>query len=82
MSLVLAEIVEVDKLVEVVWVSALAGVGVTVVYSVALAAVSVLADARREGRSGAAVVAGVVATLGLAAFLGAVVFGVVIMTHK
>lgn len=82
MSLVLAETVELDKLVEVVWVSSLAGVGVTVVYSIAIAGASIFGDARRESRTGAALAAGAVAALAIAVFVGAVVFGVLVMTNK
>lgn len=67
---------------EVLWVSAATGIGVTAAFAVALLGATRAVDLRRDGRSGAAgayaalmVVAGAVVT-------AAVVFGVIVMTQK
>jgi hypothetical protein len=74
--------VEVGKLAEVMWVSLLAGVGISAVFSLVVYSGARAGEARRAGRSGAATAFGVLAVLGLVAFLAGVIIGVTIMLHK
>ena len=78
----LAEIVHVDELLEVAWASALAGIGITAVYSIAIAGATLFSDSRRDGRSGAAAVFATVTVLAALVCAAAVVFGFLIMTDK
>lgn len=71
-----------DALLEVVWVSFVAGIGVTAAFAAALLGGTRWMDLSRSGRGGEAVVFGLMGIAGLAVFLGAVVFGIVAMTHK
>ena len=79
--LVLADIAWGD-LLEVIWVSLLAGVGITAVYSLVIYTSGRAADARREGNGGAAAVFGAMAVLAFVLFLVGVVVGVTIMLNK
>jgi len=74
--------VDVAGLVEVVWVSVLAGVGITTIYSLVVLSAARSVDARRTGRSHAATLYAVLATLAFAVFAGGVVFGVNVMLSK
>jgi hypothetical protein len=74
--------VEVGKLVEVMWVSLLAGVGISAVFSLVVYSGARAGEARRAGHTGAATGFAVLATLSLIAFLGGVIVGVTIMLHK
>jgi hypothetical protein len=74
--------VDVDGLVEVVWVSILAGVGITTIFSLVLLGGARSADARRSGRTHAATLYGALAALAFAVFAAGVIFGVNIMLSK
>jgi hypothetical protein len=74
--------VDAAGLVEVVWVSLLAGIGVTLTFSLVVLGGARYATARREGRSGEAAVYGGLATIALLVFIAGVVFGVNIMLSK
>jgi hypothetical protein len=78
----LASIVDGHALLQVVWVGAVAGVGATAAFGFALLGVTRAAELGREGRSGEAVVYGVLGAAALAVVLGALVYGIVVMTHK
>jgi hypothetical protein len=78
----LAEIVSGHDLLQVVWVSLAAGIGVTVAYGFAILGGTRALDLSRAGRGGAAVVFGVLCAVGLAAVGAALVFGIVIMINK
>jgi hypothetical protein len=69
-------------LLEVVWVSFVAGIGVTAAWAAAILGAARSADLSRNGRTGEAAVFGLLAVLGLAIVAAAVVFGIVVMTHK
>jgi hypothetical protein len=75
---------EVDAagLVEVVWVSLLAGIGVTLTYSLVVLGTGRYATARRAGRDGEALAYAGVTVLALVVFLAGVVFGLNIMLSK
>jgi uncharacterized membrane protein len=79
---VLATIVDGDALLELVWVGAAAGVGVPAAFAVALFGVTRAADLSRDGRVVEATLYGVLAVVALVVVTAAVVFGIVVMTHK
>jgi hypothetical protein len=78
----IGSVVDVDALVEVVWVSFVAGIGVTAAWAAAILGSNRWVDLSRRGRTGEAVLFGLVAMAGFAVVLAAVVFGIVVMTHK
>ena len=71
-----------DGLFTAVWAGVAGGVGVTVAYGFAILGGVRALDRGREGRTGEAVVYGAIGIAGLAAVLGAIVFGIVILTNK
>jgi hypothetical protein len=75
-------VVEVGQIFEVIWVSLVAGVGITVAYSFVVYGTSRSAEARRAGRGGAAVAYGGLALAFLLVFAAAIVLGVQIMLSK
>jgi hypothetical protein len=78
----MAVIVETKELIETVIASLLAGVGVTVVFSVGIWGAARFADLSREERSLAAGAAAALAALAGLVTAAAVVFGIVIMSSK
>ena len=76
----IATIVDWHAILQVIWVSLAAGVGVTAAWGFALLGTTRALEYGREGRAGAAVSYAVVGTVGLAIVLGAIVFGIVILT--
>lgn len=78
----LAEIVDVGDLVNVVWTSVVAGIGVCFVFSLAIIGWARAADTRREGNGVATVVYLGLAFASFAAVMALVVFGVIVMTAK
>jgi hypothetical protein len=74
--------VDTAGLLEVVWVSLLAGVGVTLTYSLVVLGLGRSAAARREGHEGAATAYTLLAALAFAVFAAGVVFGVNVMLSK
>jgi hypothetical protein len=78
----IATLVEGKELLETVVFSAVAGIGVTFVFSVAIWGVAQFADHSRNERPLAAGVAAFVGALGLLATAAVVVFGIIVMTSK
>ncbi len=78
----MAVVVETKQLLETVVASLLAGVGVTVIFSVAIWGVARFADLSRNERPLAAGAAATLAGLAMLATLAAVAFGIVVMTRK
>jgi hypothetical protein len=74
--------VKAGDIIEVIWVSLLAGVFVTVAYSFVVVGSARSAEARRNHNGTAALVWAGVAVLSFAAFAGLVAFGVHIMLSK
>jgi hypothetical protein len=74
--------VDAGDLLEVVWVSLLAGVGITLTFSLVVLGGGRSAEARRTGRDRAASAYAVLAALAFAAFAAGVVYGVHIMLSK
>ena len=80
-GLVLAA-VDWDALLQVVWVSVLAGIGVTSAFAMAIYGTTRAVDLSRNGRVAEAGLFALVAAAGLLAVAAAVVFGIVVMTDK
>lgn len=78
----MAVVVETKELLETVLASLVAGVGMTVVFSVAIWGVARFADLSRNQRPLAAGAAATLAGLALVATLAGVVFGIIVMTRK
>lgn len=67
-------------LVELVWSSLAAGLGVTVIYGVAILGTNRAVENGREGRAARATAYGLLAVVAVAAVVAAVVAGIVAMT--
>lgn len=78
----LATIVETQDLLETVAASLIAGVGVTIVYSIAVYGATRFVDLSRDERPLAAGAAAAIALLAFLASIAAVVFGLIVMTSK
>jgi hypothetical protein len=78
----LATIVDTKALWETVVSSAIAGVGVTLIFSVAILGASRFAESSRAGRPATAVAFGVLAVIALVAAAVAVTVGIIVMTQK
>jgi hypothetical protein len=74
--------IDAGQLFDVVWVSLLAGVGITTAYSFVVLGSARSAEARRSGRSGAAMGYAALAVVMLLVFATAVVYGVHVMLSK
>jgi hypothetical protein len=74
--------VAVGQLVQVVWVSLLATVVVTLMFAVVVREGARSAEARRAGRGGSSAVHAGLAALFVAAFAASVVVGVVVVLKK
>jgi hypothetical protein len=80
--IMLATIIETKDMLETVAASVIAGVGVTVVFSIAVYGAIRFADLSRDERPIAATAAAVTSVLAFSACVGAVVFGIIVMTSK
>jgi hypothetical protein len=78
----MAVVVETQQLIETVIASVVAGVGLTVVFSVGIWGAARFADLSRAERPVAAGAAAALAGLAALITAGAVVFGIVIMSSK
>ena len=76
----IATIVDWHAILQVIWVSLLAGVGVTAAWAFALLGTTRALEYGRDGRAVEAVGYAVLGLLGLAIVVGAIVFGIVILT--
>ncbi len=72
--------IEWGQLLQVIWVSLLAGVGVTVLFSLVVYGTSRASEARRAGNSPTAF--GLLAVLGLTGFAAVVVFAITVILKK
>jgi hypothetical protein len=77
---VIATVVDWDALLQVIWVSLVAGVGVTAAWAFAIVGGTRSLENGRDGRGGAAVVYAAIGVIGFAAVVAAIVFGIVILT--
>jgi hypothetical protein len=78
----IATLIEGKELLQTVVASTVAGVGVTVVFSIAIWGAARFAELNREERRLAAGAAGSLGVLALLATVAAVVIGVLVMTSK
>ena len=78
----LATIVDTKALWQTIAAAFIAGVGTTIVFSLAILGAARFSDSSREGKGGQAALFGTLAIVGLLATLAAVVVGVVVMTTK
>jgi hypothetical protein len=78
----IAEIVDVGDLVNVIWTSIVAGIGVCIVFSLAIVGFARATDMRSAGNGVATVAYLALALVALCAVLALVVFGVIVMTAK
>ena len=78
----IATLIEGKELLETVLASVVAGVGVTVIFSIAIWGAARFAELSRAERPLAAGAAGAVGVLALLATAAAVVIGVLVMTSK
>jgi hypothetical protein len=77
---VIATIVDWDALLQVIWVSLLAGVGVTAAWAFAIVGATRAIEHGRDRRTVEAVLYSTVGVVGVAAVVAAVVFGIVVLT--
>jgi hypothetical protein len=77
----LATVVDWQKLLEVVWTAALAGIGVTTIFSLAVFGMARSIDTRAD-RPGASAFYAVVGLAGFAVSLAAMVWGLLLITSK
>jgi hypothetical protein len=78
----IASIVDTGDLVEVVWVSLVAGVGLTAVYGIAIFGGTRAMDLSRAGRSVQAALYGALGGVAFVTVLAAMVLGIVVMADK
>jgi hypothetical protein len=78
----LATVVDTKELLQTVVAALVAGVGITLIFCVAILGAARFADMNREGRPLAAAAFGTLAVVGVLAFLGAIAVGIVVMTTK
>ena len=78
----LAEIIQAKDMLETVVFSVVAGIGVTLIFSVAIWGAARYVDLSQEERSGAALAAAATSALALLTVLAVVVLGVIVMTSK
>lgn len=78
----IATIVDTDALWQTIAAAFIAGVGTTLVFSLAILGAARFAEANREGRSFESALFAGLAVLGLLATVGAITFGVIVMTTK
>jgi Na+-translocating ferredoxin:NAD+ oxidoreductase RnfA subunit len=79
---VTATIVDWSDLLQTIGASIVAGVGITVAFSIVIWGTARFADLRREGRTAEAGLPLTVSGLALAVVTAGVVFGIVVMTTK
>jgi hypothetical protein len=78
----LAAILETKELLETVAVSVIAGVGVAIVFSIAVYGATRFADLSRDERPIAATAAAVTGVVAFLACIAAAVIGIIVMTSK
>jgi hypothetical protein len=77
-----AAVIDAHLLLKVLYTSLVAGVGVTVVFSMAVLGVVRSSDARRDERRTAAVSYAVLGAVGLALTAGLIVYGLILLARK
>ena len=75
-------VVDGEALLQVLWVSLVTGIGVTACYAAAILGATRAIDLSRRGRMAEAAIFGLLGVVAIAVVAGAVVFGIIVMTHK
>jgi hypothetical protein len=78
----LATIVDTEALLKTIVAAFIAGVGVTLIFSLAILGASRFVDLSRDSRSAGAIAFGALAVVALLAALVAVAGGIIVMTRK
>jgi MFS family permease len=78
----IAGLIDIHALLKMLYASVLAGVGVAVVFSVAILGATRWSDMRREQRTGAATAYGVLAAVALLLSSAIVIYGLILVAHK
>jgi hypothetical protein len=78
----MATIVDIDVLLKVIGATFVAGIGITAVFGLVIYGGTRFADQRRAGDALGAAAFAIFAATGFAAFVAAVVLGVLVMTNK
>ena len=78
----IATIVDTEALLETIGAALIAGIGATIIVSLAILGAARFADASRDGRTVEAALFGALAVIGTVATVGAAVLAVVVMTAK
>ena len=78
----LTTIVDTHALWQTAWTAALAGVGVCIVFSLAIVGAARSSEAHKANRMATGLAYAALALAGVACTLGAVVYGVVLLTKK
>jgi hypothetical protein len=79
---IVAKIIDPQAAWQAIWTAAVAGVGVTIVFSIAVLGATRAADLRRDDRDAQAVLYAGLGLLGFAATLAAVVYAITLITTK
>jgi hypothetical protein len=77
----IASIVDTHALVQVLWVSVLAGVGVTACYGLAILGATRAVEFGRDGRIAEATIFVIVGVLGFAVVIAAIVWGILMLVN-
>jgi hypothetical protein len=75
-------VVEVCQIIEVIWVSLIAGIGITTAFSLVVLGSGRSAEARRSGQHGSAIAYGLLATVFLILVFASFVFAIQVMLTK
>jgi hypothetical protein len=78
----IGSVVDWSSLGKLVWTASLAGIGVTLIFSIAILGATRAVDSSRDGRPGGVAVFGVLGLAALAVVAAAVVYGIVVMAQK
>ena len=82
MAALLATVVDTRALAETVAAALASGIGITIVFAVAIFGAARFGELGREGRPAAALAYGVLAVICGLAFAGAIVAGIIVMTSR
>jgi hypothetical protein len=78
----LATAIDFDALWQTVWTAAAAGLGVIVIYSLAVLGASRSLDLRGQHRGGASLAYALLALVGAAGMVAAIAWGIILITSK
>jgi hypothetical protein len=77
----IASVVDTDALLQVIWVSIVAGVGLTASYGLAILGTTRALEFGRDGRLAEATFFAIVGVVGFAVVIAAIVFGIVMLVN-